>query len=125
MHPHRPPRYMLSSLAVALGGLLNGLDTGCIGPITSMPQFHEDIGKLSPGLLGFTVSLIMLAGGFPSVFAGHIADRFGRLKTIGAGAFLFLVGTAIQGAASQLSMFLVGRAVAGLGEGVCLSNITM
>jgi MFS family permease len=79
------PTYVLSSIAVALGGLLNGLDTGCIGPITSMKQFHAVMGELSPGFLGFTVSFIMLTGCIPSVYAGYVADRFGRLKVIGVG----------------------------------------
>ncbi|KAF2665645.1 general substrate transporter [Microthyrium microscopicum] len=119
------PNYMFSSLGVALGGLLNGLDTGCIGPITTMPEFEAVMGKLSPGLLGFTVSLIMLTGAVPSVFAGYFADKLGRLKVIGVGATLFLVGAILQGASSKLATFLCGRAIAGLGEGVFLSNITV
>ena len=115
----------LCAIAVALGGLLNGLDTGCIGPITSMKPFHAVVGELSPGLLGFTVSLIMLAGAAPSVFAGYLADRFGRLKIINAGAVLFLIGAVMQGAAGGLKVFLAGRAVAGFGEGVYLSNVTV
>jgi MFS family permease len=119
------PSYVLSSGAVALGGLLNGLDTGCIGPITSMPQFEAVIGHLSPGMLGFTVSLIMLTGGIPSVFAGYLADRYGRLKVVEAGSILFLVGAIMQGSAGKLPTFLTGRAIAGFGEGVFLSNISV
>jgi MFS family permease len=117
--------YVLSSATVALGGFLNGLDTGCIGPITSMPEFQAVIGRLSPGTLGFTVSLIMLTGAVPSVFAGYLADKYGRLRVIGAGSILFVVGAIMQGAAGKLPTFLVGRAIAGLGEGAFLSNISV
>ena len=119
----KPPFYVTSIVAVSLGGLLNGLDTGSIGPITSMKRFQDVVGELSPGLLGFTVSLIMLTGAVPAFFAGYIADRVGRLKAIGVGNILFCIGAIMQGTARNLSTFLVGRAIAGLGEGMFLSNI--
>jgi MFS family permease len=121
----KSPFYVLSITAVSLGGLLNGLDTGSIGPITSMKRFQNVMGELSPGLLGFTVSLIMLTGAVPAIFAGYIADRAGRLKAIGAGCILFCIGAIMQGTAQSLPTFLVGRAMAGLGEGMFLSNISV
>ncbi len=74
---------------------------------------------------GFTVSLIMLAGAFPAFFAGQLADRFGRLRITMAGALLFVVGAALEGGAYDFPMFLVGRALCGLGEGMWLSNVTV
>ena len=119
------PNYMLASTTVALGGLLNGLDTGCIGALVAMDQFTASIGHLSPTLLGFTVSLIMLTGSVPSVFAGQLAERFGRLKIIILGVLIFLIGVILQGSAGALTQFLIGRAIAGLGEGVFLSNMSV
>jgi MFS family permease len=78
------PNYVFAAITISLGGLVNGLDTGSIGAITGMKQFERSIGYLSPFLLGFTVSLIMLTAAIPSVFAGHLADRFGRLKGLSA-----------------------------------------
>ncbi|EOO03405.1 putative mfs sugar transporter protein [Phaeoacremonium minimum UCRPA7] len=125
MEGKRLPKYLLASVLISNGGLLNGLDTGSIGAITNMAQFAESIGELSPFLLGFTVSLIMLTGSVPSIMAGHLADKFGRLKTILLGAILFGIGVILQGAAGTLAQFLVGRAVAGLGEGVYLTNVSV
>jgi MFS family permease len=119
------PSYVLASLTASLGGLLNGLDTGSIGAVVSMDQFTHTIGPLSPTLLGFTVSLIMLAGAFPSVFAGQLADRFGRLKVLIAGVLIFTLGVVLQGSANALPQFLVGRAIAGFGEGIYLSNMAV
>lgn len=119
------PNYALASLTVALGGLLNGLDTGCIGALVSMTQFSASIGTLKATLLGFTVSLIMLTGALPSVFAGQLAERFGRLKIIILGLLVFLIGVVLQGSSSKLGQFLAGRAVAGVGEGVFLSNVSV
>lgn len=125
MAPKSPPGYVLASLAVSLGGLMNGYDTGSIGALISMPQFEATIGALSPTLVGFTVSLIMLAGTVPSVFAGWLADHHGRLKTVLLGSMLFCVGALLQGTAYGLPQFLLGRTVAGLGEGVYLSNMAV
>lgn len=119
-HP-RIPKYIIASVVTSVGGLLSGYDTGAIGGITSMPQFVSAIGELTPIVHGFTVSLIMLTGGIPSVFAGHLADRLGRLKVVMLGAVLFVLGAVLQGSAGSLGHFLVGRALAGLGEGVYIS----
>lgn len=90
-----------------------------------MPAFLETFGHLSPTMRGFTVSLIMLTGAFPAVFAGQIADRLGRLRIIMSGALVFLVGSILCAAASKLQMFLVGRALCGIGEGLWLSNVAV
>ncbi|KAI0596829.1 general substrate transporter [Biscogniauxia sp. FL1348] len=120
-----PPRYVIASVAVSLGGLLNGYDTGSIGAITHMPQFAASIGPLSSTVLGITVSMIMLTGTFPAVFAGHLADRLGRLRVVAPGALLFGLGALLQGTARGLAQFLAGRAVAGFGQGVFLSNVSV
>lgn len=119
------PNYVVASMAISLAGLLNGLDTGSIGAITAMSQFRDSVGHLSPSLVGFTVSLIMLTGTIPSVFAGHVADRFGRLKVVLAGAIVFLIGVILQGTSSTLPQFLFGRALAGSGQGIFLSNVSV
>lgn len=119
------PNYTLASMAVSLGGLLNGYDTGAIGAMTVMPQWTSTMGNLSPSLVGFTVSLIMLTGAMPAVFAGNLADRFGRVKTIMGGGILFGLGALIQGSAMSLAQFLVCRALSGLGQGVYLSIVAV
>ena len=100
-------------------------DTGSVGAVTEMRYFAADIGELSPFLRGFTVSLIMLTGAFPSFFAGQLADRFGRLAIVSAGALVFTIGAALEGAANKLGIFLAGRALCGIGEGLWLSNVSV
>ncbi|KAK7994159.1 ankyrin protein [Apiospora arundinis] len=119
------PNYMVASVGVSLGGLAMGCDTGAIGAIMAMPAFTASMGHLSATLVGFTVSLIMLTGAIPSVFAGYLADKYGRLKVVMLGAVLFGLGAAVQGTAFALPQFLVGRAFAGLGAGAFLSNISV
>ncbi|KAK3065373.1 hypothetical protein LTS18_011896 [Coniosporium uncinatum] len=119
------PGYVLATFAISLGGFINGYDTGSVGAITEMEQFKQSIGHLTPTMRGFTVSLILLAGAFPAFVAGQLADRFGRLQVVMAGALLFVLGASLQGGAYHLPMFLVGRSLAGLGQGFWLSNVTV
>lgn len=121
----RVPMYILASLLTSLGGFLNGFDTGSIGSLTSMPQFQSSIEHLSHSQLGFTVSLIMLAGAVPSAFAGTLADRLGRLRVVFIGAIVFVIGATIEAAARNLITFNIGRTLAGLGEGVYLSSVSV
>lgn len=69
------------------------------------------------------MSLIMLCGAIPAVVAGHLADRFGRLRIMIAGAILCTVGCVLECAASQLWLFLAGRALMGIGQGFALTNV--
>ena len=54
--------------------------------MTVMQQFEDTIGQLNPTTRGLAVSLVMLAGGVSSIFAGQAADRFGHLRIIAFGA---------------------------------------
>ena len=120
-----PPKYVLASVIASLSGLANGLDTGCIGGIIHMHQFSATVGKLSPTMLGFTVSLIMLAGVLPSMFAGHVADRFGRIKIIMFGSGVYTIGMILEGSATGLPPFLFGRVLAGFGQAFSLGNASV
>ncbi|KAF4635971.1 hypothetical protein G7Y89_g2101 [Cudoniella acicularis] len=100
-------------------------DTGSIGAVATMPYFEKAIGALSPVLRGFTVALMMMTGGLPSVFTGQLADYYGQLSVVMAGALVFVCGVALEGGSSKLAMFLVGRALAGFGQGMWLSNVSV
>ena len=119
----KPPPYVLHSMLAAIGGLLFGLDTGTIGPLTTMAQFDSYFGKLSPTIHGLLVSSILIPASVTSFFAGTVADRLGRVGTIFVGGFLFSLGTALEAAAQNLAMLFVGRCVTGVGEGLFLSTL--
>lgn len=90
-----------------------------------MPYFAANIGALSPVMHGFTVSLIMMAGALPSVFGGQLADRFGQLYVVMAGVIIFAIGAVLEASSFNLAMLLVGRALAGAGQGLWLSNVSV
>lgn len=118
----KTPGYVTASIIVSIAGFLNGYDTGSVGAVTVMSSFEETCGTLTPIMRGFTVSLIMLTGAVPAVFAGQLSERYGYLMVIGAGALTQGTGSLLECVANGLPIFLVGRAFAGLGQGMMLSN---
>lgn len=117
------PNYASASVALSFSGFLNGFDTGCIGSIAHTTQFTTSFGPLSSLVRGLTISIIMLTGVPPAIFAGALADRYGRLRVIPSGALMFALGAVLQGTAKTLPQFIVGRALAGFGQGMFLGNV--
>lgn len=118
------PLYYLASIAVSIGGLLFGLDTGTIGPITAMSTFIASFGPFSPTKHGAIVSAILLPAATSCLFAGNLADSYGRSTTIIAGAAIFGIGATLEASAPKLAVFIFGRVIKGLGEGLFLATVT-
>jgi MFS family permease len=119
------PKYVQAACITSIGGGLFGLDTGTIGPITTMPQFEQTIGHLSSTVHGLVVSTILITAAIASFFGGHLANAFGRPKAIAIGAFIFGVGATLEAASVVLAMLIAGRAIKGVGEGLFLSNVVV
>ncbi|KAH8116826.1 general substrate transporter [Phellopilus nigrolimitatus] len=115
--------YTLCTIFASIGGFLFGFDTGSIGPVTTMPQFLDDFAPISPTLQGLIVSSILITASTASLLAGSLSDRISRIYTFSVGGAIFAVGSAIIASASTLAQLLVGRCVAGVGEGIFLSVI--
>ncbi|CAD6448934.1 f0fdf6b1-29f2-4650-b445-73daea91c3f7 [Sclerotinia trifoliorum] len=120
-----PPKYIQASVIISIGGILFGLDTGTIGPLTVMPQFYETFGTLSSTVHGLVVSTILIPAAFSSIFTGHLANALGRLAATAIGSFIFGIGAAIECSSFHLPQLFVGRAIKGLGEGFFLSTLTV
>lgn len=120
-----PAPYVLCSILVSIGGLLFGLDTGCIGPITTMTTFLDYFGPLSSTIHGILVSSILVPASLTSFFAGNVADAIGRTTTVSVGGVVFATGTALEAAAQNLAMLFVGRCITGVGEGLFLSTLVV
>ncbi|EAW20311.1 putative MFS transporter [Aspergillus fischeri NRRL 181] len=101
------------------------MDTSIIGPVTVMESFINQFGQHSSAVHGILVSCILLCAAFGSLFAGRLADRLGRPKAMAFGAAVFTVGTVLEAAASELSMFAVGRVIEGIGYGLYFSTQTV
>ncbi|KAK8132051.1 transporter [Apiospora kogelbergensis] len=115
----RPPGYVVSSTLCALSGFSFGIETSIIGPILVMDDFRRTVGGSDhPTIQGLIVSSLILAAAFSSLVAGRLADGVGRVRGIAIGTLIFAVGAALQAGSVNLAMFIVGRIVEGVGEGL-------
>lgn len=81
------------------------------------------MGHISSTIRGVIVSSILLPGALAALVAGVLADRYGRKRLILSGAMFYGVGAAIECGSVALAMFIVGRLVKGVGNGLFLSTV--
>ncbi|KAF4981153.1 hypothetical protein FZEAL_2987 [Fusarium zealandicum] len=117
------PLYASAGVATSCVAFLFGMDTGSIGPITTMASFKDTFGDFSATIHGVIVSTILIPGALTALIAGALANRFGHVKLITIGSIIFGIGAAIECGAPQLGVFIFGRLLKGVGEGLFLSNI--
>lgn len=116
----RPPGYVVASILCALSGFSFGIETSIIGPVIVMDDFKRTIGvsDSQPTIQGLIVSSLILAAAVSSLVAGKLADTVGRVWGIAIGTLLFGVGAAVQAGSVNMAMFIVGRVIEGIGEGL-------
>jgi MFS transporter, SP family, arabinose:H+ symporter len=111
----KPNSYLMKSTIVAgLGGLLFGFDTAVISGTTSnLTQVY----RLTPHLLGITVSAALIGTILGAMFASIPGDKFGRRDSLRVMAVLYIV-SALGCAFAWSWPALVGfRFIGGLGIG--------
>ncbi|CRG83246.1 putative glucose transporter rco-3 [Talaromyces islandicus] len=122
-------------LFVAFGGVLFGYDTGTISGILAMPYWQNLFStgyRDSTGHLNVTssqtsaiVSILSAGTFFGALGAAPIADRIGRRWSLIASSWVFILGVALQTAATAIPLFLAGRFFAGLGVGLVSALIPL
>jgi len=107
--------YLLkASIVGAIGGLLFGFDTAVIAGTT---HALREIFNLSPGALGFTVSIALWGTVVGSLSAGVLGQRLGGRNALRIMAVLYLVSAVGCAFAWSWSALLVFRFIGGLGIG--------
>uniref|UniRef100_A0A5B7BSY0 Putative sugar transport protein 5 n=1 Tax=Davidia involucrata TaxID=16924 RepID=A0A5B7BSY0_DAVIN len=124
---------VVTCIVAASGGLLFGYDIGISGGVTTMVPFLQ---KFFPSILkkaaeaetniycvydsqvltAFTSSLY-LAGLVASLVASRLTTALGRRNIMVLGGCTFLAGGAINGAAENVAMLILGRLLLGFGVG--------
>lgn len=108
-------RVILIAAAAALGGFLFGFDTAVInGAVDAL----QGAFRLSAALTGFAVSVALLGSALGAWYAGRLADRFGRVRTMQVAAVLLTAGAIGAGFAGSVEWLIAWRVVAGIGVGV-------
>ena len=108
-------RYVIFLAATAaLGGLLFGFD---IATITGAGPFLLEHFKLTELSLGWAFSCLLFGCVVGSVFAGRLADRYGRKRVLLAVSVMFAATSAATGLASTFTNFVAARFLGGLAVG--------
>jgi EmrB/QacA subfamily drug resistance transporter len=81
----------------------------------ALPKIESGLGFSQAGLAWVVSGYVLMAGGF-LLLGGRLADVFGRRRILLTGTALFLLASAVCGAAADPGMLIAGRFGQGLGE---------
>ncbi|MEO7261233.1 MAG: MFS transporter [Jatrophihabitantaceae bacterium] len=81
----------------------------------ALPKIQTSLGFSQSGLAWVVSGYVLMAGGF-LLLGGRLADVFGRRRMLLTGTALFMVASAVCGAAVNPGMLVAGRFAQGLGE---------
>jgi len=112
-HPSKFAFWML--IYIGLGSFLYGYTTGVVAPALA---FISKEFSLSVAEQGIVVSTILIAALIGALFAGPLADRLGRKRTVILTSFFFVFGSGISCVAPSYEWLLAARVVTGLGVGL-------
>ncbi|CAM3940920.1 sugar porter family MFS transporter [Corallococcus sp. ZKHCc1 1396] len=107
-------RFLIISVVAALGGFLFGFDTSVINGTVGALQTQF---AASSWVLGLAVSSALIGSAIGAFSAGHIADRYGRTRTMIIASGLFIISALGSGLAFSLWDLSIWRLVGGLGVG--------
>ncbi|KAF0908553.1 hypothetical protein E2562_026341 [Oryza meyeriana var. granulata] len=127
-------------VVAATGGLIFGYDIGISGGVTSMDPFLEKFFpevfrkkqaadknnqycKYDNQLLQTFTSSLYLAALVASFFAATVTRVLGRKWSMFGGGLTFLVGAALNGAAENVAMLIIGRILLGVGVGFANQSV--
>ncbi|SFF56989.1 drug resistance transporter, EmrB/QacA subfamily [Actinacidiphila alni] len=108
-----PRNIRLTLLGVMLAMLLGMLDNMVVG--TSMPTIVGDLGGLAH--ISWVVTAYTLATAAATPVWGKFGDLYGRKHVFLASIVVFLIGSALSGAAQSMNALIAFRALQGLGAG--------
>ncbi|GER91992.1 MFS transporter [Dictyobacter vulcani] len=111
--------YFITSVA-ALGGLLFGYDTGVI---SGAQLFLVKTFSLNPQQQELAVSSVLIGAIIGAIVAGKINDALGRKRTLLLLAVIFTLGAILTAFSPNYELFIVFRAIVGLGIGAAASVV--
>ncbi|KAH7691826.1 Sugar/inositol transporter protein [Dioscorea alata] len=130
----------LACLVAATGGLIFGYDLGISGGVTAMDPFllkffpsvykmenenqsTNQYCKFDSQMLTLFTSSLYVAALVASFFASTVTRVFGRKWSMFSGGITFLIGSAINGAAENIFMLILGRLLLGVGVGFANQSV--
>src|SRR3954464_3377381 len=98
---------------ICLGVWLSAADS--LVTATIMPSVGRALGGYA--YFGWATAGFLLASVFAAASSGLLAQRFGLRRATAWTAFLYALGCAMSAAAPNMTVFLIGRLLQGLGGG--------
>ncbi len=114
--PLTPSQQKIVTFGVMLGLFLGALESTVVG--TAMPTVIASLGGLH--IYSWVFSAYILTSTVTVPLWGRLSDLYGRKRFILAGIAIFLVGSALSGAATSMGQLVLFRALQGLGAGALL-----
>lgn len=111
------------TFSTGTGFLLFGYDQGVFGGIIGNENFETTFNHPSPMIIGQITATYDLGCFFGAILAILFGDHFGRRKTILIGCTVLTIGAILQTAAYGVPQMIIGRFVAGLGNGINTTTI--
>lgn len=108
--------YRALSVGIVSVVLLIAFEATAVG--TAMPVAARELNGI--GLYAFAFSSYFTTSLFAMVLSGQWADRDGPLRPLAVGISAFAVGLLLSGTATTMWLFILGRAVQGLGGGMVI-----
>lgn len=103
----------LTIIGVALGIFMGALESTIVG--TAMPTVIATLGGIE--IYSWVAVAYLLTSTVMTPIWGKMADLIGRRPAMFGGLFLFIVGSALSGAAHSMPQLIAFRALQGLGAG--------
>ncbi|MBF6592026.1 MAG: MFS transporter, partial [Ktedonobacterales bacterium] len=108
---------VLAGLMLSL--LLSALDQTIVG--TALPTIIGDLRGFDR--YTWVVTAYLLASTTMIPIVGKLSDQFGRKWFLVAGIVIFLIGSALSGAAQTMNQLIIFRGIQGLGAGALMALI--
>src|SRR5262245_18949934 len=106
------------ALIVAVGGFLLGFDATVIsGAVPFLKNYFQLTGTSGDLKLGWAVSCLGWGALGGNAVAGFFSDRFGRKKVLLVTALLLVASALLSALATDFTVFVVSRIVAGVAVG--------
>ncbi|KAJ2063497.1 hypothetical protein GGI17_001713 [Coemansia sp. S146] len=112
-------RQILTLSAMAMSVFIGSLDQTIVA--SSMPAIAEEFDAL-PSVSWIATGFLLASTAMQPLY-GRLSDIFGRIETLIVGLVIFLVGSAVAGAATSIGMLIGGRVVQGLGASALVSLV--
>lgn len=95
--------------------MTSGFDASMLNGLQAVPSWLEYYGHPHSAILGLVSAIYSLGAIFALPFVPFVVDSLGRRHSIFVGSILMIIGGILQGAALNITMFIMARFVLGLG----------